>query len=177
MNRSFSLNLFKIKKNNWQCPSEFSFVSDKIQFWLSEQGSLSVLLKAHCHTLSVDLLDNTWVDYRQLKQDEKELLPQERRYLVRQVILKGDGKSWVFGYSVIPESTALNNRYDLSNIGELPLGDTIFRANKVERDALMMSEVADDPRPALYARRSRLWMEERPMLVTELFLSDSPMYS
>jgi len=176
MNQSFSRHLSKIKRINWEIPSEFSFGSSKAQCWLSEKGSLSVLLKTCCDSFTVDLLENTWVNYSQLQQDEQELLPKESLYLNRQVVLKGNEKLWVFGYSIIPQSTALNHHYDLSIIGDLPLGETVFRADNVKRDSLMVSKVLDSNGSSLYVRRSRLWMDDKPLLVTELFLSDSPIY-
>ncbi|MCC4785334.1 chorismate lyase, partial [Vibrio lentus] len=46
----------------------------------------------------------------------------------------------------------------------------------VKRDALQVGWViAGDER--LLARRSRLWMNHKPMLVAELFLPTSPIYS
>lgn len=177
MNQSFSLNLSKIKKSKWGYPANFSFPSEKAQHWLSEQGSLSVLLKKHCGSLTVKLLANDWVNYNQLAADEKRLLPEQEQYLIRQVVIKGDGISWVFGYSVIPKDTAIGQHYDLSDIGELPIGEIIFHANKVTRDSLVMSKIENEDGNALYARRSRLWVDGSPLLVTELFLSDSPIYS
>lgn len=147
------------------------------QSWLSEQNSLSVLLKSQCESLVVELLENKWITDSQLQADETLLLPEDEQYLIRKVILKGDGKPWVFGYSVIPHTTAFSQHYDLSAIGELPLGETIFSANKVKRDSLMMSKIIDEDGDTLYLRRSRLWMDGQPLLVTELFLPDAPIYS
>lgn len=177
MNRTFSLNLSQINKTKWLHPTDFSFSSEKVRGWLSEQNSLSVLLKSQCESLTVELLENTWVVDSQLQADERLLLPENALYLIRKVILKGDGQPWVFGYSVIPRTTASSRYYDLSSIGEQPLGETIFSANKVKRDSLMMSKIIDEDDDTLYLRRSRLWMDGQPLLVTELFLPDAPIYS
>ncbi|MFA0675363.1 chorismate lyase, partial [Vibrio sp. 10N.222.51.A6] len=60
--------------------------------------------------------------------------------------------------------------------GDVPLGLTVFSAENVDRDALQVGWViAGDER--LLARRSRLWMNHKPMLVAELFLPTSPIYS
>ncbi len=53
---------------------------------------------------------------------------------------------------------------------------TVFGADKVMRDALQVGWV-NTPDGRLLSRRSRLWMNDKPMLVAELFLSDSPVYS
>ncbi|RQW61515.1 chorismate--pyruvate lyase family protein [Vibrio viridaestus] len=177
MNRTFSLNLSIIKQTHWLDPSLFLFTSDIAQQWLTEQGSLSELIKSRCGTFSVDLLESRWVEKDTLQPDEQNLLPSHDQYLIRQVILNADGKPWVYGYSIIPKSTAVSASRDLSSIGQLPLGEAIFRAEKVGRDELKVSEIIDTENKKLLVRRSRLWMEDNPLLVTELFLSDAPIYS
>ncbi|WP_227631617.1 chorismate lyase [Klebsiella pneumoniae] len=51
-----------------------------------------------------------------------------------------------------------------------------FSADNVKRDALQVGWVETEL-GRLLARRSRLWMNNKPMLVTELFLATSPIYS
>ena len=66
--------------------------------------------------------------------------------------------------------------YDLARQGEIPLGLTVFSANDVKRDALQVGLVELDGKQLL-ARRSRLWMNHKPMLVAELFLPTAPIYA
>ena len=67
-------------------------------------------------------------------------------------------------------------QFDLTSQGEIPLGLTVFNAENVKRDALQVGW-AETPDGQFLARRSRLWMNHKPMLVAELFLPTAPMYS
>jgi len=140
-----------------------------------EQGSLSRKLGKCCQHLSVELLHNQVVERSIVQQDEQYLLSSSD-CLLRKVILNGDDEPWVLGRTLIPRVTLEDKHSDLSQQGNVPLGLTVFSAENVERDALQVGWViAGDER--LLARRSRLWMNHKPMLVAELFLPTSPIYS
>jgi len=140
-----------------------------------EQGSLSRKLGKCCQHLSVALLHNQVVERSIVQQDEQYLLSSSD-CLLRKVILNGDDEPWVLGRTLIPRVTLEDKHSDLSQQGNVPLGLTVFSAENVERDALQVGWViAGDER--LLARRSRLWMNHKPMLVAELFLPTSPIYS
>ncbi len=175
MNQSISLYLTALGQVNWLSPEEFIFPDINAESWLLEQGSLSHRLSAHCQNLTVDLQYNHWVDVSTLTESEVELLNLEK-CLLRKVILQGDGHPWVIGRTLIPESSIEGQPLDLKEQGEVPLGVTVFGADRVMRDALQVGWV-DSSAGRLLARRSRLWMNGKPMLVAELFLSDSPVYS
>ena len=96
--------------------------------------------------------------------------------LRRKVILKGDQVSWVYGRTLIPLSSLQDQPHDLTRQGHVPLGITVFSAQSVHRDKLQVARVMTE-KGELFARRSRLWMNEKPMLVAELFLPNAPIYS
>ncbi len=174
MNQSISLYLTALGQVNWLAPEEFNFPNSNAKSWLLEQESLSHRLSAYCQSLTVDLQYNHWVDASSLTESESNLLNLEK-CLLRKVILQGDGHSWVVGRTLIPQSSIDGQPHDLQQQGEVPLGVTVFSAEKVKRDALQVGWVeTSDGR--LLARRSRLWMNDKPMLVAELFLSNSPVY-
>ncbi|GAJ78073.1 chorismate-pyruvate lyase [Vibrio sp. JCM 18905] len=176
MNQPTSLYLASLLEVEWQNPEEFEFPNEFAKHWLEEQGSLSRRLKQHCQALTVELLQNQIVTAATLKQDESQLLS-EQDCLLREVILCGDNDNWVIGRTLIPRSTLVDQQYDLAQQGgDIPLGLTVFSADNVERDSLQMGWVAV-PEGRLLARRSRLWMNHKPMLVAELFLSNSPVYA
>jgi chorismate--pyruvate lyase len=158
----------------WQEPALFRFPSAWVSAWLLAEGSLSLSLNAHCQQLSVKLLKNQWLENDRLTGQEASLLPDEA-CLLRQVILAGDEVDWVLGSTLIPRSSAQDTDYDFTQQGELPLGVTIFRAENVKRDRLQVANIMADGR-CLFARRSRLWMDHKPMLVTEIFLPNAPLY-
>ncbi|KJY81654.1 chorismate--pyruvate lyase [Vibrio galatheae] len=175
MNQPTALYLSALRQVDWQQPDHFSFPTQSAKTWLLEQGSLSRLLESYCQTLSVDLLHNKVVREDKLNAQEIELLTKEA-CLLRKVVLKGDGESWVLGRTLIPHSSMLGQKYDLAQQGEIPLGLTVFSANNVKRDALQVGIVEVDGQ-RLLARRSRLWMNHKPMLVAELFLPTAPIYA
>ncbi|MCK6265754.1 chorismate lyase [Vibrio sp. ZSDE26] len=174
MNLSTSLYLSALLQVNWQDPSDFDYPSEQSKQWLLELGSLSRLLELHCQELSVDLLHNRIVKSERLNQQEIELLSQEQ-CLLRKVVLKGDSIPWVLGRTLIPSSSITTQQHDLSEQGEIPLGLTVFSTNDVKRDALQVGWAITEQGRFL-ARRSRLWMNNKPMLVAELFLPESPVY-
>jgi chorismate lyase len=159
----------------WQDPDNFQFPSHLATQWLLEAGSLSQRLNGCCQKLSVKLLKNDWLENEALTAQEVSLLPNES-CLLRQVILCGDGSPWVLGSTLIPLTLAKHTDYDFTQQGELPLGITIFRAENVKRDAVQVASIISDG-GCLLARRSRLWMDHKPMLVTEIFLPNSPIYA
>ncbi|RTZ13799.1 chorismate lyase [Vibrio aquaticus] len=174
MNQLTALYLSALRQAKWQDPDNFSFPTQSAKKWLLEQGSLSRLLESYCQSLNVDLIHNKVVKAEKLNDQEIALLAKES-CLLRKVVLKGDGEAWVLGRTLIPHSSLQDQQFDLTQQGEIPLGLTVFSANNVKRDALQVSlvEVNDQQ---LLARRSRLWMNHKPMLVAELFLPTAPIY-
>ncbi|CAM3138596.1 MULTISPECIES: chorismate lyase [Vibrio] len=175
MNQSTSLYLSALRQVEWQEPDKFSFPTQNAKNWLLEQGSLSRLLESHCQTLNVDLLHNKVVKAEKLDSQEIVLLTKEE-CLLRKVVLKGDQQPWVLGRTLIPQSSMNGQQYDLTRQGEIPLGLTVFNAENVKRDALQVGWAKTSDGQFL-ARRSRLWMNHKPMLVAELFLPAAPIYS
>ncbi len=175
MNQPTSRYFASLLKVEWKKPEEFDFPDEFSRHWLEEQGSLSRRLKQHCQALTVELLHNNIVTADILKPDESQLLS-EQDCLLREVVLHGDKCPWVIGRTLIPCTTLVDQQYDLAEQGDIPLGLTVFNADNVDRDSLQMGWV-DLPDGRFLARRSRLWMNHKPMLVAELFLSHSPVYA
>ncbi|RSD31015.1 chorismate lyase [Vibrio pectenicida] len=174
MNQSTSLYLSALSQVNWQDCDKFNFPTQISKNWLLEQGSLSRLLAQHCQTLSVDLQHNKFVRAEKLNVQEVELLEREP-CLLRKVVLKGDSCPWVLGRTLIPQSSMAGQPFNLEHQGETPLGLTIFSANDVKRDALKVGWAITKYGDFL-ARRSRLWINQKPILVAELFLPSAPIY-
>ncbi|KHT47125.1 chorismate lyase [Vibrio sinaloensis] len=175
MNQLIALYLSALRQVSWQEPAEFNFPDAISKQWLLEQGSLSRLLSSYCDGLTVDLVHNKIVKAEKLNHQEVDLLNQEP-CLLRKVVLNGDGEAWVLGRTLIPLSSMEDQQHDLTQQGEIPLGLTVFSADNVKRDALQVGW-ANTPQGDMLARRSRLWMNHKPMLVAELFLPTAPMYT
>lgn len=174
MTELISLYITALKHVDWQDIHTFNLTDKRPLQWLTEQGSLSRRLAEHCQALTVDLLENRRLSEECLSAQESALLNSEA-CLLREVVLKGDDSDWVVGRTLIPNSSIQDQPYDLSRQGEVPLGLTVFSAEDVSRDQLQVGW-AETPHGQLLARRSRLWMNHKPMLVAELFLPDAPVY-
>ncbi len=175
MNQSASQYLLALNSVHWQKPEEFSFPTVNTKQWLLEKGSLSHLLACCCDEFNVELISNDFIQEGDLNDDEINLLSEEI-CLLRKVILTGDGQPWIFGRTLIPQSSLQNQQYDLIKQGNTPLGVTVFSLDDTHRDALEIGVATLDGQ-YLFARRSRLWMNHKPMLVAELFLPESPIYN
>ncbi|WJG21501.1 chorismate lyase [Vibrio furnissii] len=175
MNQTTSLYLTALRQVTWQQPDHFRYPDENAKIWLLEQGSLSHLMAQHCQHFSVNLLRNQVMSHDALQADEIDLLAHED-CLLRQVVLLGDEVPWVLGSTLIPRSSLQDQSHDFTQQGEIPLGLTVFSSDNAKRDALQVgwAHTAHGP---LMARRSRLWMNDKPMLVAELFLPDSLIYS
>ncbi|WP_206355591.1 chorismate--pyruvate lyase family protein [Vibrio maerlii] len=174
MNQQYALYLDAIRKVKWQSPEDVELPNALAHAWLTEQGSLSRRLEKHCCVLSVSRMQQEMVSQLDLSTEEGERLPDEK-CLQREVILCGDDQEWVLGRTLIPQSALKNQQHDFSTQGDIPLGNTIFSADQVRRDKLEFGFAQLDGR-YLLARRSRLWMNDKPMLVAELFLPQAPIY-
>ena len=175
MNELISLYIAALKDVDWQDVNKFELSGEISLPWLLEKGSLSRRLAGKCEKLSVNLLNNTMIPVRQISEKERALLSGSE-FLLREVVLFGDSQEWVVGRTLIPSQSLEEQPYDLTEQGEIPLGLTVFSAENVHRDELKIGW-AETPSGRLIARRSRLWMNQKPMLVAELFLPDAPVYS
>ena len=185
MKEQILLYLTALKQVDWKDIEQLVLPDESTLTWLNEKGSLSRRLAGRCEELSVALIGNHNISSKMLSEEEKNLLTDER-CLQREVVLRGrlgNGKqqNWVVGRTLIPESSMTSQPFDLSMQGEIPLGLTLFSAEEVERDSLQVSWISVTGEGLsgrkLLARRSRIWVNKKPILVSELFLPDSPVYT
>ncbi|MDX1302703.1 chorismate--pyruvate lyase family protein [Photobacterium sp.] len=159
----------------WQPPEAVALEGTEFGRWLLEPDSLSRRFERHCDTFTVSLLELQKIDKSLLSEDERALLG-DTGCLMRKVLLRGDGQPWVFARTLIPLSTLTGQERDLEQLGETPLGFRVFTDRSARRDALVVANVGTEDKP-LWARRSRLWINDKPLLVAELFLMQAPVYS
>ena len=137
-----------------------------IQNWLFEQGSLTVKLKQHCACFEVKVQSEQWI-YKTY-QNETALLT-DKQYWCREVLLYGDGEPWVAARTLI--SAPLLNQYQtLLQLGNTPIGEWLFQ-QPLTRQKMQW---AQDEKTQLYARRCLFSIRKMPLLVSELFLENSP---
>ena len=107
----------------------------------------------------------------------------QQQWMVREVILLGDDKPWVFARSVIPMALWQS---DFTDLNTQPLGQRIFNDSKFSRMPFEITQIQQShpfckkmrlcPSQDLWGRRSVFRFEALNMMVCEIFLPDSPAY-
>ncbi|MDD1793508.1 chorismate lyase [Enterovibrio makurazakiensis] len=159
---------------NWVAPDWQLLEKTKEGGWLLERHSMTERLKACCRTLTVEVLGLHEVGKEVLSNNERELLG-DQACLVREVVLSGDDTPWLCARTLVPMSTLTEREQDIADLGAVPLGQRVFNQANARRDAIEVAHLVCDGQ-ALLARRSRLWVNDKPMLVSELFLPHAPIY-
>ncbi|OON41609.1 chorismate lyase [Izhakiella australiensis] len=145
---------------------------EAISSWLMEEDSMTRRFERHCQRVSVRILREEFITALQAG-EERALLPEaEQRYWLREILLCGDDQPWLVGRTLVPESTLNGPEKMLQNLGTRPLGRYLFASSTLTRDFIDIGR-SDE----LWGRRSRLRLSGKPLLLTELFLPASPLYS
>jgi chorismate lyase len=149
--------------------------------WLLDQGSLTARLIEHSHQqFDVQLLRQGWGDaltgeYRLLQS------PLRQKMLVREVLLQGAGQAWVYARSLVPVTSLRGRLKALKHLDNRPLGALLFQDPSMQRGAIEVAQIdarhgylhpsltalATDP---LWGRRSVFYLDQQPLLVSEIFL-------
>ncbi|WON76631.1 chorismate lyase [Serratia sp. UGAL515B_01] len=139
--------------------------------WLMEPGSMTRRFEGYCHRVHIEPQRECFITRENLA-EEATHLPYSKRYWLREIVLLGDGEPWLLGRTVIPQETLTGPDQALVDLGTVPLGRYLFSSNSLTRDYINVGR-----QKALWARRSRLCLAGKPLLLTELFLSASPLYA
>jgi len=184
-----------VKANIWvkQYSELFMMPTVNIEAWLLKPYIISKALKRSCQTLTVKLLSQSFSEpyedeVTRLKFDiQEEGLP-----CIRRVYLQGDGVPWTYGRVVIPPKTyqAFAEKFEkLDNnlIGEqllfnnplalrepfeyicLNAGSALYQEIFQARPALLSKD-------SVWGRRSVFRVEGFPLIVSEYFLPQIPIY-
>ena len=149
--------------------------------WLIGKGLLTERLRAVCGArFELRVADN--LSGLLSASHRAALRVEDNAGLFREVEMLCGDQVWVFGQTVIPDSTLSVHPW-LAELGDSALGETLSGLSGVERssyeyawlparDAITERALrAAQIRPAgLWARRSRIALRNAPMLVHELFL-------
>lgn len=160
-----------------------SAVSAERWDWLLDPGSLTRRLRQRCGGgFRVAVRSQRWG--RPLP-DERRLLGMAaaERALIREVHLLCGDTQWVFARTVVPVSSVRGRQRRLTRLGNKPLGAALFADRSLRRGAvevvrlqpgedLFMRAVAGatTEAAAIWGRRSVFRLQERPLLVSEIFL-------
>lgn len=150
--------------------------------WLTDHGSLTRRLQAHCRAFRVQRLRQS---VGQPYLDEIAPLGQARQQqaLIREVLLLCGDTPLVFAHTVVPLGGLRGPWQNLGGLGNHSLGATLFANPRIERFPLEYSRLnrrhalfrkaaayLQTPAQTLWARRSLFAIEHDPIQVTEVFL-------
>lgn len=155
---------------SWFVEGEES-VPENVLGWLQEQRSMTKRFEQHCQKVTVIPYLELYISLDMLTTDEQKCLPISERYWLREVIMYGDNIPWLIGRTLIPEETLTDNDKKLVELGRVPLGRYLFSHEHLTRDYIEMGTSADR-----WVRRSLLRLSQKPLLLTEIFLPESPAY-
>ena len=150
--------------------------------WLIDNGSLTRKLVA----LSKDQFEVEVLRQEVATPDAAEAnalkITQKTSVMIREVVLKGRGRPWIFARSILPMMTMTGRLAGLRTLSNQPLGELLFQDPSMTREPLEMAclparilsvpaalAAGDEP---LWARRSVFFLDRKPLLVSEVFLSE-----
>jgi chorismate--pyruvate lyase len=151
--------------------------------WLLDAGSLTAKLITLSHgKFKVQVLQQ--VHLRASRSEALALgIGFKTLCLVREVILRGSDEPWVFARSVLPLSSLTGSLRHLRKQGSRPLGAFLFSQPHLRRGPIALSfinrhhayvpdEYLGDS--SVWGRRSIFTVNNKPMLVSEVFLPEFP---
>ena len=158
-----------------------------LRTWLLDRGSLTARLVA---------LSRGQFEVQVLCQKTGRPRPSEQRALgmgtrqwawIREVILLGREKPWVYARSVIPLSTLTGRQRSLRRLDKRPLGALLFSDPGMVRGPIELASqnTRTTPLPGplqhlqadIPGRRSLFWLDGKPLLVCEMFLPEFTPYN
>ncbi len=156
-------------------------VDSHLRPWLIGKGLLTERLRAVCGT-RFELRVTDHLTGLLSASHRAALRVEDNAGLFREVEMLCGDQVWVFGQTVIPDSTLSAHPW-LAELGDSALGETLSGLSGVERSSYEYAWLpagdniaaralrAAQIKPAgLWARRSRIALRSAPMLVHELFL-------
>lgn len=186
----------------WQAPSteHLSLLSESLKSWLLDEGSLTARLKSRCQEFEVKVVG----EQQQLcsAAEACNLIKVGEPILVREVILYCDNVPQVFARSLLPLTSLTGQENVLAHLGNQPLGQVLFNNPSLQRLRLELSVFTKDSsvgilatklvakhsndkisasasiteKTDLWGRRSIFMLENKPLMVAEVFLPNAFAY-
>lgn len=148
--------------------------------WLFDASSLTARLIDLCgDDFSVRVISQRW-QLLDAEEASAMSLSDVRSALVRQVLLCCGDRPLVYARTVIPVTTVKGAQRRYANMGNRPLGAMLFADRTMRREEVQVAVLpasheanqfikADEP---VWGRRSVFRVADKPLLVSEYFLSD-----
>jgi chorismate--pyruvate lyase len=147
--------------------------------WLLAEGSLTqLLIAASAGTFRVERIVQEW-QRPALSEARLLQIDPSQRALIREVILWGRERPWIYARSVMPSRSLRGDLRRLRKLHNSSLGTLLFGYPQLQRtpfefasiDAKKLSPPLQSD-TKLWARRSRFAIDDRALIVGEIFLGD-----
>ncbi|NRA59830.1 MAG: chorismate lyase [Psychrobium sp.] len=163
-----------------------------LQHWLLDKNSLTQRLIAQCQQFSVQVLQKKLAT---LANNEQHLFDMQTTCLnnsitSREVLLLCDLIPQVYARTLIPEQTMHYANNQLQHLGNTSLGEVLFQSPNMRRGDIEVTSFAVDSDMAkfcqplalpcehvLWARRSMFYLDDHPLMVSEVFLPGAFAYN
>lgn len=153
----------------WRTLRRPALIPPALRPWLSDSGSLTRhLQRASQGRFRVELLNQHW-GFPRADECRGLQLRTRQRALIREVRLYGGNQAWVEARTIIPQSTLCGANRRLLRLGNRPLGSLLFQTPGMRRQPLQIARLRL-PTGQHWARRSLFYLQQRPLLVCEIFL-------
>ncbi len=175
----------KIPELNWQSYKDVPVTKISQAMWerLLDSSSLTCYLEQRAQSrFNVEVINTGWFYVKPSEVQYLGIMPREKSW-VREVFLRCDGHIAVYAWSVFPESTLTGKYKGLQRLGGKSLGKILFNQPEVSRSEFEIAQIAEDhplyqkitrelpDKPKfLWARRSVFKLNNKPLLVNEVFL-------
>ncbi|PCI58184.1 MAG: chorismate--pyruvate lyase [Gammaproteobacteria bacterium] len=172
--------------NHWQSLASCA-LPEHLQSWLLDPTSLTARLKTHCNEFRVELLGQK-IEPCQTHEAVADI-PVGEKVLVREVLLYCDDKPQVFARSLLPLSSLTGTEQALANLGSQSLGQVLFNNPSLKRKIIevgtfdlnssvgkLVRNLPLNMTHTLWGRRSLFVLENKPLMVAEVFLPDAFAY-
>jgi len=155
--------------------------------WLYDAGSLTARLKSLCENFRVEVIGQ---EVQECTADEASTtIKKGEKVLVREVLLYCDEQPQVFARSLLPLKSLTGDEQQLAHLGSQPLGQVLFNNPQLERQSISVASfdmhtgvgqlckyLALPSQAELWGRRSLFVLNNKPIMVAEVFLPNSFAY-
>ena len=174
--------------NNWYNSDALRQLEfpELVRQWLSGSGSMTLAMRELTdNQLTIRVLSS---GMQTINEQEAHLLgiDSDAEVYTREVLMQHEGESLLYGRSIFPATLSEQAMRTIKGLGDEPLGEVLFEANKQPRLSMQYAMVDSamylyqslakhlpqtDP---LYARRSLFCYHDELVLVQEIFLTEHP---
>jgi len=179
--------LFPVNMQAKWCSEKSVQLPSNLRDWLLDPSSLTARLKRHGNDFRVEVLGQKIESCTTEEATSEVIAGQE--VLIREVLLFCGEQPQVFARSLLPLSSLTGNEEQLANLGDQSLGQVLFNHPQLQRKRIEVASFDSESSVAqlakhyqlssnadLWGRRSVFLIEDKPLIVAEVFLPEAFAY-